>query len=56
MKTNFLEACIKMRCVIAQMIDDLVVYIMTMIVFCGGMRFDTSAYADEQRTLAERRM
>jgi|GEM_PF-7032842 len=45
-----------MRRSIAEMINDLVVNIMTMIVFCGGMRLNTSAYADEQRILAERRM
>jgi hypothetical protein len=41
---------------IIEMVDDLVVSIMMMIVFCGGMRFSASAYADEQRILAERRM
>lgn len=45
-----------MMCFLARRIDDLVVSIMTMIVFCGGMRLSASAYADEQRDLAERRM
>lgn len=40
---------------LARRIDDLVVNVM-MIVFCGGMRLSASAYADEQRDLAERRM